>query len=484
MTEHVRQKHLLTHDRIPHAWTVTFDLNDVSPDGKREDLARNMVANVAVGDEVVRNDFDRVSIFQRPIFNATWDSTAKRWVDLVAKGEEGFTFSPTEKNREVVYRCQPFWYKLGFEGGYGPNTVSVSDRPLEGYKLAPMFRDGQTVEYRPCFEMALGSDGLPHSRAGLMPYEGTPTELMEKVFSYDSASCAETMADWFSDYLLLEFATRNLQGIMRGVTRGAMDTTIYWDQEGEPDLGIYTHTPDAFEEGESYLFVYMEDEERIAREVELLCIEETEYDEVGYRLYFDIEDDAEFALEHHDASVYEMPKSTGEALLRVRSASSGRANADPYSACVWRGKENPWGNFSSFMSDVLFEATGKVGTYVPYTLEDLRQFDGTINAAYTQRSYQPKNTLRSSKAYIVSFTASEPDYFLIPAEYKISSPEYYYATSMLFMPNNYSKGVRYLRVGGDYTESGSINHATYEVVEDRADYVKFGGRLVLREGLR
>ena len=113
MTEHVKQKHLLAIDRMTRAWSVSFDPDSVSPDGTREDLAANMVANVAVGDQKVRNDFDRVSIFKRPIFNATWDSTKGCWVDLVAQGEAGFTFSPTQENREVVYRCQPFWYKLG-----------------------------------------------------------------------------------------------------------------------------------------------------------------------------------------------------------------------------------------------------------------------------------------------------------------------------------------------------------------------------------
>ena len=116
MTEHVKQKHLLTIDRTLHAWTVTFDINSISPDGTRQDLAKNMVAGVAVGNEVVRNDFDKVSIYQRPVFNATWDSKRSRWVDFVARGEPGFTFEPVEKNREVVYRCQPFWYKIGFEG--------------------------------------------------------------------------------------------------------------------------------------------------------------------------------------------------------------------------------------------------------------------------------------------------------------------------------------------------------------------------------
>ena len=197
MTEHVKQKHLLAVDRTPRAWTVTFDPESVSPDGKRGDLARNMVANVAVGEEKVRNDFDSVPIFNRPIFNATWDSDLRCWVDLVERGEPGFTFTPTEENREVVYRCTPFWYKIGFEDGQGPTYVSVSDQPLEGYKLAPMFKNATTYEYRPCFELAIGSDKKPHSRAGLLPFDSDVYNLEIALRSYGSGAHTETMADWF-----------------------------------------------------------------------------------------------------------------------------------------------------------------------------------------------------------------------------------------------------------------------------------------------
>ena len=256
MTEHVKQKHLLSINRRRHAWSVSFDLDSVSPDGVREDLARNMVANVAVGSGIVRNDFDRISIFQRPIFNATWDSATQRWVDFVAQGEPGFSFSPTEENREVLYRCQPFWYKIEFEGLYGPKFVSVTDTPQEGYKLAPMFKDGVTYEYRPCFEIGIGSDGKPHSRAGLRPYESMPAEFMNKVCTYDSAAHTETMADWFSDYLLLlvEFGTRNLQGIMQGVLKGELPVMVNVEED-YCEKGFYAESPSDFEVGKTYRIV-------------------------------------------------------------------------------------------------------------------------------------------------------------------------------------------------------------------------------------
>lgn len=481
MTEHVKQKHLLTIDHRRHAWSVSFDLGGISPDGTREDLARNMVANVAVGNGVVRNDFDRVSIFKRPIFNATWDSATQRWIDLVAQGEPGFSFSPTEENREVVYRCQPFWYRLEFEGLYGPKFVSVTDRPQEGYKLAPMFKDGGTYEYRPCFEIGIGSDGKPHSRAGLLPYESMPVQLMSKVRAYDSAARTETMADWFSDYLLLlvEFATRNLQGIMRGVAKGELLIAVNYDDDYY-EKGFYAQNPDAFQVGRMYRITYAENGMPTYMDLKLLSISQTE-EEWGYYLEFEMDDVASFVIEHEECFVYEMPAKTGQALPHITNASSGKVGEDTYSPIVWRGKENPWGNISSFICDVLFELPGEKGIFYPYKLSDVRNFDGTLNEGYTKHTYQSKNLLTIMQSYIVSFATAGEEHFLIPAEFRYQNPQYYFAARVAVYPNYTKKGIRFLRVGGDYATKDGANHATYEMFGESPNTLGFGGRLILQE---
>jgi len=246
MTEHVRQRKFFLPERVPHAWSVRFPQDGISPQGERCDLALGMVANVAAGDQAVRNDFDYISIFQRPIFNATWDAQTRTWRDFVARGEEGFTLSPTEENREVIYRCKPFWYRIDMSGAQAPSYVSVSDKPLRGYTLAPMFKNGTTYEYRPCFEMGIGEDGKPHSRAGLLPYTGTFVDIMPIARLYDPAAHTERMADWFSDYLLLlvEFATRSLQSVMCGVIRCTLNTTWQKVSSGTLAAGFYTTEPD------------------------------------------------------------------------------------------------------------------------------------------------------------------------------------------------------------------------------------------------
>lgn len=483
MTEHVKQKHLLTIDRRKHAWSVSFDLDGISPDGTREDLARNMVANVAVGNRAVRNDFDRISIFNRPIFNATWDSAAQHWVDFVAQGEPGFTFSPTEENREVLYRCKPFWYKVEFEDSYGPTFVSVTDTPLEGYKLAPMFQDGETYEYRPCFELGIGSDGKPHSRAGLTAFETKPQPLMEKVFSYDSNARTETMADWFSDYLLLlvEFATRNLQGILPGNACGELPINVN-STEDYCSFGFYTFQTQKFTEGETYRLSYMINGSKEYRDVELLWISGEENDEFGNWLEFDIEDIDTLIDKASYFDVYRLPVETGLALPYITKASSGVASKEATSPCVWRGKENPWGNISSFICDMLFDMEGKPGIFYPYKLGDIKSFDGTLNSAYTRMYYKTKTKLESYQANIVAFTTAGEEHFLIPADFDDIKTPHYFATRITVLPNNYGDGLRFLRVGGDYTVTTGINHATYEMYDDSNYRPNFGGRLILQEG--
>jgi len=180
-------------------------------------------------------------------------------------------------------------------------------------------------------------------------------------------------------------------------------------------------------------------------------------------------------------SVYERPRMTGAALPFITNASSGKLDKNTYSPCVWRGKENPWGNFSSFICDVLFRTTNKSGELLPYKLSDVKQFDGTINSAYTECSYTSKTLMKSPWAYIVSFTTAGEDWFLIPADFNLAYSGQYFTTCASISPNNGTVAVLYLRVGADYTMTRNVNHATYELFGDIPRNALFGGRLILEE---
>ena len=144
----IKQSALLRSARHPRIWSVSFEKNSLV--GKREDLACGLVAGVGNEGGVARNDFDRISIFSRPIMNATWDGNVRRWKNFILQNDPRFTWKPKgDRYREVVYRCTPFWYKLDMSETYAPLRVSVSDGPQPGFQLAPMFKNGRDPVYRP-----------------------------------------------------------------------------------------------------------------------------------------------------------------------------------------------------------------------------------------------------------------------------------------------------------------------------------------------
>lgn len=480
MTEHVRQRHVLLRNRVPRAWSVSFP-DPISPDGVRGDRARNMVAEVARGAARVRNDFDRVSIYQRPIFNATWDDNARRWVDLVRQGEEGFSFCPTEENREVVYRCTPFWYRVEYTDEGGLVFASVTDRPLAGYKLAPMFKNGSTYEYRPCFEMSLDEDGNPHSRAGMQATTSTPAELMDALRSYSSCARTEKMADWFCDYILMlvEFGTRNLQGIMRGVNMSYVGLyPIY--EEPSVETGFYVENRESLAVGTELRMICENMEEVNETRVKVVSVsdEETEF---GYRVTLN-KSGLEDLFDLYEITFARFPCKTGSALTQITNASSGFYETDGRLPCVWRGKENPWGNISSLVCDVLFDFKNYTQMDV-YTLADPQMLDGELNDHYTKIEtrefyFQPNREW----GYVEKFSYVGEDYRMIPAATQLTSVSLNCATHTQINPPSKNGGIRFLRVGGDYNIQVGVNAACFDLFG--GEYLsKFGARMILEEAI-
>lgn len=480
MTDHVRQHRELTKSRVLRAWSVSFP-DPIAPGGVRGDRARGMVANVSQRGERVRNDFDSVSIYQRPIFNATWDSATCRWVDLVRQGEEGFTFSPTEENREVVYRCTPFWYRVEYTKDVGLSFVSVTDKPLKGYKLAPMFKNGASYEYRPCFEMSYGTDGKPHSRAGFYPAIGTPTSLMGSMRAIGKNARTENVADWFCDYILMlvEFGTRNLQDIMVGAQRTYVDAILDVSEFDLPP-GIYVKSPDDVEIGVLMKLKYCdENEEYHEKTLKVLAIS-SEKTDGGYYVTVDEDDIGSIIENSMEIDLIYAPCRTGS-VLPYLSASSGKIHTHGQLPCAWRGKENPWGNVSSLICDLLFELKGDSQMDV-YRLSDPQKLDGALNEHYDK--LETTNNFFSDKyttwGYIKSYTYVGEDYIMMPGSIQQGNCAQYWASYAGMCPSQDKGGVRYLRVGGDYETSPNTNAGCYELLGGE-HLSTFGARLIMEE---
>lgn len=214
----VRQRTLSLCDPHPEAYTVIFpDPFDLM--GVRAGLARSMQVSVShSSQDVGRNDFEEVPIFHRTMGNATWDAKRRMWVDFVPATSVQFSLTPTVPYREVIYRCRPFWYKLTSMGSAGPHAVSVADRPLPGFHLAPIFQNGTDYVYRAAFQLSVGEDGLPHSRGDAVPMRGSLAELWAAARRYDGRARLEGAREWFSDLLLqmVELACANPSAVLNG----------------------------------------------------------------------------------------------------------------------------------------------------------------------------------------------------------------------------------------------------------------------------
>lgn len=397
----VKQRTLLRQGRSPRVYSVSFRDSGPSPRGVRRDAAVGMVAEVAVGGGSVRNDFDKLSVFQRPICNATWDKEARAWRDFVWQGEQGFSFSPTQPYREVLYQCRPFWYRIDYSGEFAPSFVSVAEEHVPGYSLAPMFQNGTDPVYRPCFQMGLGEDGLPHSRAGLAPYIDKPAQLYAAVRSYDAAARPEGMEEIFSDWVLMmvEFATKQMHTLMQGRIKGT----------------VQNYHIDLVEAGNA---------------------------------------------------------------LETVTASSGTPQDDGYCAMVWRGKENAWGNATSWIWNIMANVEDPAqNLYRIYHLSDFSKWTGKINSDHSQSDCLANI---SHYRWITSLSADSTRPWLISpvsvednSRYGVGNALMRSGQEELFL---YATGYSYSAVGVGPLKMTFMNIAA----TDRR--IKAGARLILQEG--
>ena len=97
-----------------------------------------MVANVGVDDEVVVNDFDKISFYNRPVCCGHHNENGEFLVHAY-EGEPGFTRDGS--NGDVFYECTPFYWN----GSYDEPVVSAEE--FEGSILAPMFKSATEKVY-------------------------------------------------------------------------------------------------------------------------------------------------------------------------------------------------------------------------------------------------------------------------------------------------------------------------------------------------
>ena len=314
--------------------------------GTREDDAVGMVAEVAVGGETVRNDFDSISFFNRRICNATWDPRSCKW-RVSAYREDPF-FSLTGGGGDVLYECTPFYISDNTDIN---EYVSVCGSPCEGYSLAPMFKNGHDKVYLPCFESHVyNSYGkyTVRSISGVMPTVMT-NELLRDAVDNNVRMCPETAQVYFSETVLqlVEFATKDLCSVMSGVIDLLHENgAVVIDKGGTNSLLVEQQYGEQLVVGQS-IRLYDSDED-VWDELEITNI--VHKDDGTSEVFVNTSFKFSVAGRTIQAGLFK----TGVAISAVTSASSGAAvsKTDGKHPCVWRGKENPWGNGESVLHNL------------------------------------------------------------------------------------------------------------------------------------
>ena len=178
-----------------------------NPKGIRTFAAVGMVANVGVDDEVVVNDFDNVSFFDRPVCCGTFNESGEFLVNAY-EGEPGFTRDGS--NGDVYYECTPFYWNGSFE------EPVVSAVEFGGSKLAPMFSSPDKKVYLPCYWASKTPEGKYRSISGAYPAWNSVNEHMNACRKTNANAHTETIKAHMSEYILqlVEFATKDLQSVM------------------------------------------------------------------------------------------------------------------------------------------------------------------------------------------------------------------------------------------------------------------------------
>lgn len=368
---------------------VTF--SGSNPVGIRIYDAVGMVANVAVDDEVVINNFDDVSIFDRPLCNVSFDATTGE--PTVLAYEDDPDFARDGSNGEVFYECTPFYWNRSFE------EPVVSAYELDGLYLAPMFKNGYDKVYLPSYWMAT-VEGVATSRTGTIPGNYSVNTGMDAARTYNSNGHIETLVAHMCEYVLqlVEFATRDLQTIMMGASSLSYNSSSDLTTVAETGVNrviVADATADKYVVGQTIVIGTTQNGSDIANNVQITAIED--YDASNKAISFSGAA-VDIAIGYFLSSRAWINGATD---IVVASSGSPGDNTSGKYPCIWRGKVDPWADAYSGLCDILIQRTGTEGnyTYTPNFLADPRDYAaGVITADYEELDF----TLPTSDGYATS----------------------------------------------------------------------------------
>lgn len=357
--------------------------------GERVGDAAGLVANAGVDDEVVQNDFDGVYPWAgRRRCNGYRDSDGE-FVVTAYEGEAGYSQSDPDK---LVYVETPlFYYFDGVQDGYEQKLISMLPQP--GFLPSPacLRPDGslRSHSYSAAYLMAL-EDGKATSRAGAFSAYGGLNGMMDGARTLGAQYALERTATWYTESLLMtvEFATKDLQSVMAGATSYSYNIAKAKAAESGANrvaLGNAYNEAAQYVVGVPITLSHTGSTGDVTVENRRVAAITPKNASETY-LYFD----GEPVDITQETTVFVRSWENGAADGVRATSGSPVSNQSGKYPCVYRGRENPYGNAWQFLCDVMSQRTASAGAwaYNAYYLPDATRYSsGALTEDYVKLDY-------------------------------------------------------------------------------------------------
>ena len=357
--------------------------------GERVGDAAGLVANAGVDNEVVQNDFDGVYPWAgRRRCNGYRDSDGE-FVVTAYEGEAGYSQSDPDK---LVYVETPlFYYFDGVKDGYEQKLISMLPQP--GFLPSPacVGSDGslRSHSYSAAYLMAL-EDGKATSRAGAFSAYGGLNGMMDGARTLGAQYALERTATWYTESLLMtvEFATKDLQSVMAGATGYSYNIAKAKAAESGANrvaLGNAYNEAAQYVVGVPITLSHTGSTGDVTVENRRVTAITPKNASETY-LYFD----GEPVDITQETTVFVRSWENGAADGVRATSGSPVSNQSGNYPCVYRGRENPYGNAWQFLCDVMSQRTASAGAwaYNAYYLPDATRYSsGALTEDYVKLDY-------------------------------------------------------------------------------------------------
>ena len=341
--------------------------------GVRTHDAIGMVANVGVNDQLVQNDFDNVSFYKRPRCLVYHDQSGNVRV-MAYEGEPGFSlqgaiFAPYTEKAQVFYEQAPFYWNGDLD------WPQVTATPLEGFELAPMFKNPTDKVYLPSYWLGL-DNGKACSLSGVHPEYNSINGSMATARTYHARAHLETMDARMSEYVLqlVEFATRDAQNVMTGAmsNRYNADDISTLAEESTNRVVMANASADQYVVGQTICIGTTKNGSNIAARVVITSIDV--YDASNKAITFD------GPPLNIPVGAFTSSRAWRNGATDIVKASSGSpvSNSNGRYPCIWRSKVDPWAMAYSGISDVLIQRIGTGTPEDPYIYNAYKLKDPTL----------------------------------------------------------------------------------------------------------